>query len=1341
MFFYSNVPLVDKKKCPSASNHNRLAKEFNKRLTGPGPASAWNIFFYADSIFLGPRNTATPGVPLGVNPPEDEWWKTYYNIEQPAVESGWEGANWPQALAGTPQGANVMNPLNAYIFGRVTYENKRIPQMGPWAEGNLFDKLVESSRAVHANSVFWANSFRQRGAFKPSSNYNSKKHKEWRGGLGRYLPSTRDPVIFSKGLFWVGRSSDHFFNEYASQHVYMRYPPAVYAGSYVDRSTSRVKTPSLGILKRKNATKDILQWILWVYTFYFRGNEQQRSLFCETKTWDAPVINFIRDADRPYRGEQVYGERSVRTSGPLNICKVGFDFFKYQTRQNIFAPVLGTKLHRKNSDSDDTDVATDSMGYAKMDQYRPVLKFEISSGNESNNWGVHEGPPRTASFTALSLESRVLENYDDPEATTGDFPYESGGGKCLRFKGNHGYDESEEPTEPPTSMLFKFSSDYFSGINSKETLKLGRLMSDKQKKMRARPCLAGYYLQTNGLTNSNFRFVFRIWKGKKVIHETLIYNKYSYKVNGNAGKVAEPAYVYNKMFYFKNPVTSGDIRFEIVPFTRDQSPTMGSYPTDKGGFSRGLSTQAIFNSYNGRYQEHEKDKIIAFGDPYSSVVDSTKELAFKAKDSPTIIPANGSPDVGQFVSVTREDDGGQPVPSYLRINSSETGLSTGDMVKVLRENADGKYTDAYASSGRILFLNISEPDDEDDPEYGFKKVYFGNRRDSRLKNKNPGAKDIDRYFDIYSFASNHIKIQKMSDSETFKATLEPAILLKQRPTFQDAYSLLRVATAKKAGDSNSLLTMAGFDPKGMDQVGHGFYESNKVFENYIKYGSGANINGGEVVKALRQKVNYNPLYESARKFISSYLRMADRTHLINYRVEKGRGVLYFRRFNPHISKKSKSTILDNMEPSIDPSGRFHDALSRNIDNLPSTRYKPIIAGVRYYMHIPVKGGKIKYNGNEYGHGSRFTGNVRSSFLESTSTINIDTVKSEVGAYEIDGIRESVPYGYETNEWVMFMNSVHYKNGGIYKPSIYGDIMGFLNNRCHHRSHEYERTMGEKYDMIREELMRTPTLTSGHRYIPGPRLQVFLSKSSNNYNYIFNTNDPKTGNLDTYGVIDYIKKYRASCPPVNRRPYKVKKCTLVHPLTRKSLENSKINPSYKRASGGFGARAPSDIIRVELDRPLSKTGRLNVGSRGYRAVSRSSLLEEPYRTDENAIIEYLHHRNLGYECKRMMLGDYGTSTEVHEGSGWRPQGACYPRFYFLKLIPKVGKDSLLDVAPYAQMDFYMRAMAGEFVVPFRYDNSPYQVGSTNWKFNELASRSAEEDPTAYYYVDPREISGR
>ena len=64
----------------------------------------------------GMRNTATPGIPIGINPPEDEWWKIYACIEQPTGETG-EG-NWPITLAGYPEGANVMNPLNAWIFGR-----------------------------------------------------------------------------------------------------------------------------------------------------------------------------------------------------------------------------------------------------------------------------------------------------------------------------------------------------------------------------------------------------------------------------------------------------------------------------------------------------------------------------------------------------------------------------------------------------------------------------------------------------------------------------------------------------------------------------------------------------------------------------------------------------------------------------------------------------------------------------------------------------------------------------------------------------------------------------------------------------------------------------------------------------------------------------------------------------------------------------------------------------------------------------------------------------------------------------------------------------------------------
>ena len=106
---YSNVPLVGRnKKCPLHTHHNALANETNKRLSQAGPDTAWRIFYYADSIFTGMRNTATPGQPLGVNPPEDEWWKIYMCIEYPTASMG-EG-NWPLTPAGAPQGANVMNP-------------------------------------------------------------------------------------------------------------------------------------------------------------------------------------------------------------------------------------------------------------------------------------------------------------------------------------------------------------------------------------------------------------------------------------------------------------------------------------------------------------------------------------------------------------------------------------------------------------------------------------------------------------------------------------------------------------------------------------------------------------------------------------------------------------------------------------------------------------------------------------------------------------------------------------------------------------------------------------------------------------------------------------------------------------------------------------------------------------------------------------------------------------------------------------------------------------------------------------------------------------------------------
>jgi hypothetical protein len=169
-------------------------------------------------------------------------------------------------------------------------------------------------------------------------------------------------------------------------------------------------------------------------------------------------------------------------------------------------------------------------------------------------------------------------------------------------------------------------------------------------------------------------------------------------------------------------------------------------------------------------------------------------------------------------------------------------------------------------------------------------------------------------------------------------------------------------------------------------------------------------------------------------------------------------------------------------------------------------------------------------------------------------------------------------------------------------------------------------------------------------------------------------------------------------------------------------------------------------------------------------------EEPQRSDENAVVEYLLYKgaiswsykernglvpiegklnrakSYGYHCHRMMIGDYGASSNIHEMPG-RPFGACFPRFYFLKLIPFVASGAMLDSEPYAQMDFYLRAMAGSFVkgrpdniysqlyntMETSYFNRPGRVNSEQWKQTELLSKSAQEDPTSYHYVDPKSVS--
>ena len=94
-----------------------------------------------------------------------------------------------------------------------------------------------------------------------------------------------------------------------------------------------------------------------------------------------------------------------------------------------------------------------------------------------------------------------------------------------------------------------------------------------------------------------------------------------------------------------------------------------------------------------------------------------------------------------------------------------------------------------------------------------------------------------------------------------------------------------------------------------------------------------------------------------------------------------------------------------------------------------------------------------------------------------------------------------------------------------------------------------------------------------------------------------------------------------------------------------------------------------------------------------------------------MVEYINsgRGGHGYQCgtksyerrNGVMIGDYGANLNLAEdvgskSGGYSIYGSCHPRFYFLKLIPKVSKGAQLRIDPYVQMEYYIRAMHGGYI---------------------------------------------
>ena len=440
-------------------------------------------------------------------------------------------------------------------------------------------------------------------------------------------------------------------------------------------------------------------------------------------------------------------------------------------------------------------------------------------------------------------------------------------------------------------------------------------------------------------------------------------------------------------------------------------------------------------------------------------------------------------------------------------------------------------------------------------------------------------------------------------------------------------------------DGYAVLRMGTLNAVTPIWTGRDFEDPVEVSDNYFADGF---IRGDTNYQIGSQTyMNKNPIWETARGMIHERQRMAERTLLTGYEVSSGKSILYFTR-NPR--GVSALDVFDGIAPST-------EAIASG----------SIRAGVKYTVEL-AGGEDVTYDGTTYSSdGDTFTGVYGVDDYTKTGS---PTVKE----YEV--IISTAPKAGETNEWLMFMTSNVYEDreSSIYKPEAFDDVLGFLHDRCTFHSKCWNQ-LDPKFTQIRDHvaygsrpIIRTEN-PSGYRYLEHTDGSCDWEEGGNSL--ISGDNgvcDKESDDCD--GSINHYN----SCQ-IYKPDYQIESVT---------LDNS-------------------GNVKVQL------TGRLQTelsGDIANTAAARTSAISTmdagtnpPWgrRTDEASVLEYLKFGDDGTDCV-VRPGDVAPDADT--GSGfWTGDfhGACFPRFYFTKLIPKVWEDNnftLQDTDTKATVDNFL-----------------------------------------------------
>lgn len=271
----------------------------------------------------------------------------------------------------------------------------------------------------------------------------------------------------------------------------------------------------------------------------------------------------------------------------------------------------------------------------------------------------------------------------------------------------------------------------------------------------------------------------------------------------------------------------------------------------------------------------------------------------------------------------------------------------------------------------------------------------------------------------------------------------------------------------------------------------------------------------------------------------------------------------------------------------------------------------------------------------------------------------------------------------TNEWLMFMQSKPYNpsDSSLWKRGNYADYFPTI-NRClfapGYRSRFYNQELWQFFNEMH------PDAPYDLR-----KLYYFPETAFTAYNYDGGAAggvNPVSLNYDPEdpGTSEWASNFYKSCP-IYPRDYEVESVKVI-------VENGE------------------EIVRVAFTTRLQHCDTApNSISRDTSTWNIPALNNEPYRTDENAIRQYILQNDDSYNPLQK-VGDSQCISEVYQNTD-RPYGSVMPTFFFTKLIPKPYIPPKLETScsacfntssafipseNYQQMVYYLKGMCEGFV---------------------------------------------